>query len=771
MYFDNQEENELLDDDNESRFSKEIENDFDKENDRIVTEQSVDSNDCLDDCVEQNSYADEDFCNSSVDEDDGANERYTVDDSDTSTLFACSVSSGVTENRCAEEYNDSKAQEEGFDSNGTETLCKNNDMQTSSIENENNMGADNSESENNSDSSDNSEASSINSDLIRGHIDTIILKALQDGDRYGYDIIKEIEQKSGGKYQIKQPTLYSCLKRLEVQGFVKSYWGSKSIGGRKKYFTLTDLGKELFLRNQHDWKYSRDVIDSLISDEDFGENKVLEQNETPVLSDNDFVAAASESDTESSQTVTKSESFGNDNGDKCIVSEDNKDDEATLVEVSAENLDEISATEQINSTESDFGNAIAQQADNSYTGFDEFQALSDKQSVNEVDDDSYNSENNVGNECESTDAVAMACDYYESDSIIDSIYSKQQNESYIKDVENTEYIPPTESPVGDSYFKDDFCDYSVIESESVDNDQSSSDLKLSDDYDSAADETTVWKRKPASNDARHENDTAKNENSEFFSYNNVGYGDNSDEIESVIEHEYSSIISNLIEENTVSTGDSTSIRTEDYTSNIDNGEKINDNLQLEEEQSCAESDLHAVSQEIRESSGEKLAIRTHSDATIKKFNSKHYYYANKLRLLKNGIIYAFMLAEICLCFYFIEVKHNGFNVSAFNLYMYIGSVVLATIFPVYAFIKSISDYYYRKRINFSPKNSVLFSIAVFILVSMIVFFLNVYAGLLVGEVNNYISTLILPIVLSTNFVVDAVTFNILYKSHSFSIEE
>ncbi|MCH5163960.1 MAG: helix-turn-helix transcriptional regulator, partial [Clostridiales bacterium] len=115
----------------------------------------------------------------------------------------------------------------------------------------------------------NEEVNSINSDLIRGHIDTIILKALQAGDRYGYDIIKEIEQKSDGQYVIKQPTLYSCLKRLEVQGFVKSYWGSKSIGGRKKYFTLTDMGRELFIKNKSDWDYSRNIINKLISDEDY----------------------------------------------------------------------------------------------------------------------------------------------------------------------------------------------------------------------------------------------------------------------------------------------------------------------------------------------------------------------------------------------------------------------------------------------------------------------------------------------------------------------
>ena len=51
----------------------------------------------------------------------------------------------------------------------------------------------------------------ISSDLIRGHINTIILRCLYDEDKYGYDIINEIERKSGGLYTLKQPTLYSAL--------------------------------------------------------------------------------------------------------------------------------------------------------------------------------------------------------------------------------------------------------------------------------------------------------------------------------------------------------------------------------------------------------------------------------------------------------------------------------------------------------------------------------------------------------------------------------
>ena len=59
---------------------------------------------------------------------------------------------------------------------------------------------------------------SVSSDLIRGHINTIILRSLYDGDKYGYEIIAEIERKSHGQYTLKQPSLYSALKRLEKDG-------------------------------------------------------------------------------------------------------------------------------------------------------------------------------------------------------------------------------------------------------------------------------------------------------------------------------------------------------------------------------------------------------------------------------------------------------------------------------------------------------------------------------------------------------------------------
>ncbi|MEG1613341.1 MAG: helix-turn-helix transcriptional regulator [Clostridia bacterium] len=113
--------------------------------------------------------------------------------------------------------------------------------------------------------------SSINSDLIRGNVTTIILKALWSEDRYGYDILREIEVKSQGQYKLKQPTLYSCLKRLEKQGLISSYWGEESDteGGRRRYYSLTEAGRSLLTKMQSEYEYSRTILNKLLSEEDF----------------------------------------------------------------------------------------------------------------------------------------------------------------------------------------------------------------------------------------------------------------------------------------------------------------------------------------------------------------------------------------------------------------------------------------------------------------------------------------------------------------------
>ncbi len=111
--------------------------------------------------------------------------------------------------------------------------------------------------------------SSVNIDLIRDHVDTIILSTLANGDRYGLEILTEIKDKSKGLYELKQPTLYSCLKRLEKLGYVTSYKGDSSNGAQRVYYSLLDDGRKFLENDQYQWEYSRTIINGLLSDKDF----------------------------------------------------------------------------------------------------------------------------------------------------------------------------------------------------------------------------------------------------------------------------------------------------------------------------------------------------------------------------------------------------------------------------------------------------------------------------------------------------------------------
>lgn len=70
-----------------------------------------------------------------------------------------------------------------------------------------------------------------------------ILLELNEADKYGFELTKAIENKSNGKIVIKQPTLYTLLKKLEKSKFIASYWEDSEIGGKRHYYKLTQNGK------------------------------------------------------------------------------------------------------------------------------------------------------------------------------------------------------------------------------------------------------------------------------------------------------------------------------------------------------------------------------------------------------------------------------------------------------------------------------------------------------------------------------------------------
>jgi PadR family transcriptional regulator, regulatory protein PadR len=101
----------------------------------------------------------------------------------------------------------------------------------------------------------------IRSDIIRGHLDSIILRLIFEQDRYGYEISKEISLRTDNRFQIKEATLYAVFQRLEKKELIESYLGSVSQGGKRKYYKITLLGKAYLREMIEEWIETKQVID------------------------------------------------------------------------------------------------------------------------------------------------------------------------------------------------------------------------------------------------------------------------------------------------------------------------------------------------------------------------------------------------------------------------------------------------------------------------------------------------------------------------------
>ena len=70
----------------------------------------------------------------------------------------------------------------------------------------------------------------------------ILLYQLKEGDKYGLELVEACKKCTDNKIEIKQPTPYSILKKLEKSRFISSYWKDSDIGGKRHYFKITENG-------------------------------------------------------------------------------------------------------------------------------------------------------------------------------------------------------------------------------------------------------------------------------------------------------------------------------------------------------------------------------------------------------------------------------------------------------------------------------------------------------------------------------------------------
>ena len=100
----------------------------------------------------------------------------------------------------------------------------------------------------------------LSKDLMAASSTPLVLGILAEGESYGYEIVKRVDELSGGRIQWTDGMLYPLLHRLEHQGSLKSVWRTADTGRRRKYYQLTAAGRKALAAQKKQWDLINETL-------------------------------------------------------------------------------------------------------------------------------------------------------------------------------------------------------------------------------------------------------------------------------------------------------------------------------------------------------------------------------------------------------------------------------------------------------------------------------------------------------------------------------
>lgn len=107
----------------------------------------------------------------------------------------------------------------------------------------------------------------LNTDVIHGTLDLLILKTLSLQPLHGFGITRRVEQISGEVFKVNPGSLLTALKRLERAGSLKSEWRQTENSRRAKYYALTPAGHRQLEAESADWNRRAAAVQRLLQAE------------------------------------------------------------------------------------------------------------------------------------------------------------------------------------------------------------------------------------------------------------------------------------------------------------------------------------------------------------------------------------------------------------------------------------------------------------------------------------------------------------------------
>ncbi len=103
----------------------------------------------------------------------------------------------------------------------------------------------------------------IPSKIARGSAELAVLALLEDRSLYGFEIAKQIEERTGGSLRFTMASLYPMLYELEKRGLVKAQWEANPAGRDRRYYSLTTKGRKQLEPLRREWKAFFVALDQL----------------------------------------------------------------------------------------------------------------------------------------------------------------------------------------------------------------------------------------------------------------------------------------------------------------------------------------------------------------------------------------------------------------------------------------------------------------------------------------------------------------------------
>ncbi len=104
-------------------------------------------------------------------------------------------------------------------------------------------------------------------ELLKGNTETLLLALVEREPMYGYQLAREIEQRSSGYFQFKEGTLYPALHRLERAGLVRGVWASSLTGQQRRYYSITEKGLAELRHKSTEWGQFSKAVNLVVAPE------------------------------------------------------------------------------------------------------------------------------------------------------------------------------------------------------------------------------------------------------------------------------------------------------------------------------------------------------------------------------------------------------------------------------------------------------------------------------------------------------------------------